>query len=79
MQACSKCINGWVEVAENTFNICDCAAGQKLRRFTAVVDTGILGMRPDTGTQPHSITPKGDNAAIERAFEWYKRKMGRVT
>lgn len=35
---CTTCENGWIKMADNHFNQCDCPLGQQLRRFTAVID-----------------------------------------
>lgn len=61
---CPKCINGWIQIGDNKFDMCDCLLGQAMRQ-----SQGFLMVY---GKQQ-------EDDRIEQAFEWYKRKMGRVT
>lgn len=29
---CSKCVNGWIAIHDNAFEMCDCLLGQAMRR-----------------------------------------------
>lgn len=29
---CPKCINGWIQIGENAYDMCDCLLGQAMRQ-----------------------------------------------
>lgn len=72
---CPRCVNGWIQIGDNTFDMCDCLLGQAMRRPGRF----ILHRKPETKT--NYLTSKDDtDPNHEAAFQWFKAKYeGKAT
>jgi hypothetical protein len=62
---CPKCINGWIKIGENAYDMCDCLLGQAMRQ-----PQRFILHKPKDDTDPEH----------EEAFQWFKSKYeGKAT